>query len=156
MIHKIFVFKVLNRRISQLVKFLFASVLIDCSASTIFEKYGIEKDIVDNVRAKVLLERFDAYDKNKSFLTFTSEFDNFITVKNGDSLIINKRVRTAPMLGFTTACIIFNNKDVMITIDNKQEIKLNQEQLPKYKFIYIGKDKKHYTIEYTNFAKSFL
>ncbi|MBO9691678.1 hypothetical protein [Chryseobacterium sp.] len=96
------------------------------------------------------------YDKNKSFLTFTSEFDNFITVKNGDNLIINKRGKTTPMLGFTAACIIVNNKDVVITIDNEQDIKLNKEQLPKYKFIYIGKDKKRYTVEYTNLAKSFL
>lgn len=58
-------------------------------------------------------------------MTFTSEFDNYITVKSGDSLIINKRVRTAPMLGFITACMIFNNKNVVITIDNRQEIKLN-------------------------------
>ncbi len=41
-------------------------------------------------------------------------------------------------------------------LDNKQDIKLNKEQLPKYKFIYIGKDKKRYTVEYTNLAKSFL
>ncbi|MDR6464577.1 hypothetical protein [Chryseobacterium sediminis] len=155
MIHKLFVLKLLNR-ISNLVIFLFPIVLISCSTIKIFEKYDIEKDVVDNERSKVLIEKFNAYDKNKSFVTFTSEFNNFITVKNGDSLIINKRVRTAPMLGFTTACIIFNNKDVVITIDNKQEIKLNKEQLPKYKFIYVGKDRKHYTIEYTNLAKSFL
>ncbi|GEJ43607.1 hypothetical protein [Chryseobacterium sp. ON_d1] len=143
--------KILNGMISFL---LFA--FIGCTSVTTSEKYGIEAEVVDNVRSKVLIEKFNAYDKNKSFLTFTSEFDNFITVKNGDSLIINKRGKTAPMLGFTAACIIVNNKDVVITIDNKQDIKLNKEQLPKYKFIYIGKDKKRYTVEYTNLAKSFL
>ncbi|QBJ85147.1 hypothetical protein DDI74_02250 [Chryseobacterium gleum] len=143
------------RVINGMISFLLFA-FIGCTSVTTSEKYGSETEIVDNVRSQVLLEKFNAYDKNKSFLAFTSEFDNLITVNNGDSLIINRKVRTAPMLGFTTACVIFNNKDVVITIDNKQEIKLNQEQLPKYKFIYIGKDKKHYTIEYTNFAKSFL
>lgn len=143
--------KILNGMISFL---LFA--FIGCTSVTTSEKYDIESEVVDNVRSKVLIEKFNAYDKNKSFLTFTSEFDNFITVKNGDSLIINKRGKTVPMLGFTAACIIVNNKDVVITIDNKQDIKLNKEQLPKYKFIYIGKDKKRYTVEYTNLAKSFL
>lgn len=60
------------------------------------------------------------------------------------------------MLGFTDGCIILNNKDVMITIDKQQDIKLNKEQLSKYKFIYIAKEKNHYTIEYTNRAISFL
>jgi hypothetical protein len=39
-----------------------------------------------------------------------------------------------------------NNKDVIIIIDNKKEIRLNEVQLPKYKFIYVGKDKNHYTL----------
>ncbi|STC92924.1 Uncharacterised protein [Chryseobacterium carnipullorum] len=48
-------------------------------------------EIVDNVRSKVLIKKFDAHDKNKSFLTFTSKFDNLITVKNEDSTILNKK-----------------------------------------------------------------
>ncbi|RXM38454.1 hypothetical protein BOQ62_17140 [Chryseobacterium sp. CH21] len=143
-------------RISYLTIFLFPFVFIGCSTIKISEKYGVEMNVVDNVRSKVLIEKFNTYDKNKSFLTFTSEFNNFITVKNGYSLVLYKRAETVSMLGFTTACIVFNNKDVIITIDNKQDIKLNKVQLPKYKFIYVGKDKNHYTIEYTNHAKSFL
>ncbi|AZA48687.1 hypothetical protein EG346_11060 [Chryseobacterium carnipullorum] len=131
-------------------------VFISCSAIKTTEIYGKEMEIVDNVRSKVLIKKFDAHDKNKSFLTFTSKFDNLITVKNEDSTILNKKSETMPTLGFTAACIIFNNKDVTITIDNKQNIKLNKDQLPKYKFIYIGKDKNHYKIEYTNEAKSFM
>ncbi|MGE8514225.1 MAG: hypothetical protein ACN6N7_16105 [Chryseobacterium culicis] len=134
----------------------FSFVFIGCSTVKTSEKYGVEMNVVDNVRSRVLIEKFNAYDKNKSFLIFTSEFKNVITVKNGDSLVINKKAETASMLGFTTACIIFNNKDVIIIIDNKKEIKLNEVQLPKYKFIYVGKDKNHYIIEYTNHAKSFL
>lgn len=111
--------------------------------------------IVDNVRSKILIKKFDAHDKSKSFLDFTSQFDNLITVKNGDSIVLNKKSKTMPMLGFTTSCVIFNNKDVTIIIDNKQTIKLNKEQLPKYKFIYVAKDRNHYKIEYTNDAKSF-
>lgn len=133
----------------------FSFAFTSCIALKINEIYGTEMGIVDNVRSKVLIKKFNAEDKTKSFLDFTSQFDNLITVKNGDSLILNKRSKTMPMLGFTTACIIFNNKDVIITIDNKQTIKLNKQQLPKYKFIYIGKDRNHYQIEYTNEAKSF-
>ncbi|THV60700.1 hypothetical protein [Chryseobacterium candidae] len=131
-------------------------VFISCSTVKTSEIYGTKMDVVDNVRSKVMIKKFNAHDKNKSFLTFTSEFDNIITVKNGDSLILDKRGKTMPMLGFTTACVIFNDKEIIITIDKKQEIKLNKEQLPKYKFIYIGKDKNHYKIEYTNKARSFM
>lgn len=131
-------------------------VFISCSTVKTSEIYGTEMEIVDNVRSKVMIKKFNAQDKNKSFLTFTSEFDNIITVKNGDSLVLDKRSKTMPMLGFTTTCVIFNDKEIIITIDKKQEIKLNKEQLPKYKFIYIGKDKNHYKIEYTNKARSFM
>ncbi|MBP1163236.1 hypothetical protein JOE44_000120 [Chryseobacterium sp. PvR013] len=156
MIFRLIVSKTIDIRISYLIIFLFPFVFIGCSTVKTSEKYGAEIDVVDNVRSRVLIEKFNTYDKNKSFLIFTSEFKNVITVKNGDSLVINKNAETTSMLGFTTACIIFNNKDVIIIIDNKKEIKLNEVQLPKYKFIYVGKDKNHYIIEYTNHAKSFL
>ncbi|MCJ7936199.1 MAG: hypothetical protein MUW56_21850 [Chryseobacterium sp.] len=143
--------KTLNR-IIVLCSFIF----IGCSTVKTTEIYGTEMEIVENVRSKVMIKKFNAQDKNKSFLTFTSEFDNLITVKNEDSIVFNKKRKTLPMLGITDGCIIINNKDVTITIDNKQIIKLNKQQLPKYKFIYVGKDKNHYRIEYTNNAKSFM
>jgi len=133
----------------------FSFVFIGCSALKTTETYGIETKIVDNVRSKVLIKKFNAQDKNKSFLVFASGFDNVITVKNGDSIIFNEKSRTLPMLGYTNSCIILNNKMVTITIDNKHTIKLNKKQLPNYKFIYVGKDRSHYNIEYTNKAKSF-
>ena len=141
--------------ISRMISFL-SFVFIGCSTVKIYEKYGEETELVDNNRSKILIEKFTAFDKNKSFLTFTSDFNNLITVKNGDSLVFNKKRKTLSMLGFTDGCIILNNKDVMITIDKRQDIKLNKEQLSKYKFIYIAKEKNHYTIEYTNRAISFL
>ncbi|MBP1164595.1 MULTISPECIES: hypothetical protein [unclassified Chryseobacterium] len=131
-------------------------VFISCSTVKISETYGKEMEIVENVRSKVLIEKFDAQDKNKSFLTFVSGFDNFITVRNGDSIVLNEQGKTLPMLGITRACVIFNNKEVAITLDNKHEIKLNREHLPKYKFIYIWKVKNNYKIEYTNKARSFM
>lgn len=143
--------KILNKIIFCIV---FAS--IGCSTVKTTEIYGTDMEIVDNVRSKVLIKKFNAQDKNKSFLDFTSTFDHLITVKNGDSIILNEKSKTLPMLGYTNSCIIFNNKEVTITIDNKQKINLSQKQLPKYKFIYIGKDKNNYKIEYTNIARSFL
>ncbi|RXM50313.1 MULTISPECIES: hypothetical protein [unclassified Chryseobacterium] len=134
----------------------FSFVFIGCSTVKVTEKYGLEMKIVENVRSKVLIKKFNAEDKTKSFLDFTSEFDNLITVKNGDSIVLNEKSKTLSMLGYTNSCIILNNKDVTIIIDNKQTIKLNKEKLPSYKFIYVGKNKNHYKIEYTNNAKSFL
>lgn len=131
-------------------------ISISCTTVKTTEIYGTEMEIVENVRSKVLIEKFNAKDKDKSFLIFANEFDNFITVKNGDSLVLNEKSKTTPMLGFTIGRIIFNNKEIIITIDNREIIKLNKEQLPKYKFIYIEKDKNHYKIEYTNKAKSFM
>ncbi|MCW3170716.1 hypothetical protein OMO38_19475 [Chryseobacterium sp. 09-1422] len=95
----------------------FSFAVINCSTVKTTEIYGTEMEIVKNVRSKVLIEKFNAYDKDKSFLTFMSEFDNFITVKNGDSLIFSKKSKTMPMLGFTTACIIFNNRNITIRIN---------------------------------------
>lgn len=131
-------------------------VFISCSTVKTSETYGKEMEIVENVRSKVLIEKFNAKDKDKSFLDFASQFDNVITVKNGDSIVLNEKSKTLPMLGYTNSCIIFNNKDVEIIIDHKDKIKLNKEQLPKYKFIYIWKDKNNYKIEYTNKARSFM
>ncbi|WP_029292418.1 hypothetical protein [Chryseobacterium hispalense] len=133
----------------------FSFVFISCSAVKTTEIYGTETKIVDNVRSQVLIKKFNAEDKNKSFLVFASGFDNVITVKNEDSIILNEKSRTLSILGYTNSCIILNNKEVTITIDNKQTVKLNKEKLPNYKFIYVGKDRNHYKIEYTNNAKSF-
>ncbi|WP_343686178.1 hypothetical protein [Chryseobacterium gleum] len=130
-------------------------LFIGCSTVKISEIYGTEMEIVENVRSQVLIKKFNAQDKNKSFLIFVDEFDNLITVKNGDSLVLDKKSKTMPMLGFTTACVIFNNRNVTIMVDNKQTVKLNKDQLSKYKFVYVEKDKNHYQIEYTNKAKSF-
>ncbi|MDC8104689.1 hypothetical protein MTQ00_09070 [Chryseobacterium sp. B21-037] len=134
----------------------FAFPFISCSTVKTTEVYGTEMEIVDNVRSRVMIKKFKAQDKNKSFLDFASQFDNLITVKNGDSIVLNEKSKTLPILGYTNSCVIFNNKDVEIVIDNKHEIKLNKEQLPKYKFIYMWKDRNNYKIEYTNEAKSFL
>lgn len=134
----------------------FSFTVISCSAVKTTEIYGTETKIVDNIRSKVMIEKLNAKDKSKSFLIFTSEFDNLITVKNGDSIVFNRRSKTLSMLGVTNGCVILNNKGVIVIIDNKHTIELNKQQLPKYKFIYVGKDKSHYTIEYTNNARSFL
>jgi hypothetical protein len=134
----------------------FSFAVISCSTVKTTEVYGTEMEVVDNVRSRVMIKKFNAQDKNKSFLDFASQFDNLITVKNGDSIVLNEKSKTLPMLGYTNSCVIFNNKEVEIIIDNKHKIKLNKEQLPKYKFIYVGKDRNHYKIEYTNEAKSFL
>ncbi|WP_185290496.1 hypothetical protein [Chryseobacterium lactis] len=143
--------KVFNRII-----ICFSFAFISCFAVKTTEIYGKEMEIVDNVRSRVMIKKFNAQDKNKSFLDFTSQFDNLITVKNGDSIVLNEKSKTLPMLGYTNSCVIFNNKEVEIIIDNKHKIKLNKEQLPKYKFIYVEKNKNNYKIEYTNNAKSFL
>lgn len=142
--------KTLNR-IIVLCSFIF----IGCSTVKTTEIYGTEMEIVDNVRSRVMIKKFNAYDRNKSFLVFADKFDNLITVKNADSIVLNEKSKTLPMLGYTNSCVIYNNKEVTIIIDNKQTIKLNKEQLPKYKFIYVEKDKNRYKIEYTNNAKSF-
>jgi len=134
----------------------FSFAVISCSAVKTTEVYGTEMEIVDNVRSRVMIKKFNAQDKNKSFLDFASQFDNLITVKNGDSIVLNEKSKTLPMLGYTNSCVIFNNKEVEIIIDNKHKIRLNKEQLPKYKFIYIWKDRNNYKIEYTNEAKSFM
>ncbi len=134
----------------------FSFAFISCSAVKTTEIYGKEMEIVDNVRSRVMIKKFNAYDKNKSFLVFADKFDNLITVKNADSIVLNEKSKTLPMLGYTNSCVIFNDKEVTIIIDNKQTIKLNKEQLPKYKFIYIEKNKNNYKIEYTNEAKSFM
>ncbi|WP_312399973.1 hypothetical protein [Chryseobacterium sp.] len=134
----------------------FSFAFTSCSAVKTTEIYGTEMGIVDNVRSRSMIKKFNAQDKNKSFLDFTSQFDNIITVKNGDSIVLNEKSKTLPMLGYANSCLIFNNKEVTIIIDNKQTIKLNKQQLSKYKFIYVGKDKNHYKIEYTNRGKSFL
>lgn len=142
------------KRLNKII-ICFSFAFISCSAIKTTEIYGTEMEIVDNVRSQVLIKEFNAKDQDKSFLIFADEFDNFITVKNGDSLVLNEKSKTTPMLGFTIGRVIFNNKDVTIIIDNKDKIKLNKKQLPKYKFIYIEKDKNKYQIEYTNKAKSF-
>jgi hypothetical protein len=119
----------------NIILFFFCFVLIACTSMKISEVYGTEMEIVDNVRSKVLIEKFKAQDKNKSFLDFASQFDNVIKVKNGDSIVLNEKSKTLPMLGYTNSCIIFNNKEVTIIIDDKQEIKLNKEQWSYYLWV---------------------
>lgn len=141
------------------MKSFYTSLLIliiffqNCSStkSTYENTSGVGKDDKSSI---FLLEKLKIKN-DQSIIYFRETFDNTVQIKVDQENVFNERLVTVPQLGFAGACIISNDKEVSITIDYKKKIVLNKEKLPNYKFIYVGKYKTNYTIEYTNTAQPF-
>ncbi|SHF71679.1 RHS repeat-associated core domain-containing protein [Chryseobacterium vrystaatense] len=140
------IMKIDNKIILLLILFL-----MNCSSV----KSTYEKSLESDEKSGFVIRKLKLY-SDQSIIYFTESFDNNLQIEVNKKIVYNKKIETIEQLGYAGSCVIENNKDVVITIDDKKQIKLNSEQLPKYKFIYIGKDKNHYKIEYTNIARSFL
>ena len=117
-----------------------------------------EKDLDNNKTDKksILVIKKSKLTHNQSIIYFTEAFDNNIQIEVNQKIIYNRKIETIEQLGYAGSCIIENNKEVIIRIDHKKQIKLNPEELPKYKFIYIEKEGRNYKVEYTNTVKRFL
>ncbi len=140
--------KLLNRSFAFIVLFFF-----NCSSTKFIYENNLSVD-KDDKSSIFLLEKLEIK-KNQSIIYFTETFDNMIQIKGDQENVFNERLVTVPQLGFAGACIISNDKEVSIKIDNKKEIILNKEKLSKYKFIYVGKSNMNYTVEFTNKARTF-
>lgn len=139
----------INKTIYLLLLTIF---LINCLGikSIYGESLEIDKNTAFDIRKLKL-------NNNQSIVYFTETFDNnLLQIEVDKKIVFNQRLKTIEQLGYADSCIIENNKNVLIIIDNKKQIKLHSEKLPKYKFIYIKKDRNHYKVEYTNKIKSFL
>lgn len=131
-----------------LLLFLF---LMNCSSV----KSTFNNDLESDKKSVIVIKKLNL-NNTQSIIYFTETFDNNVQIEINKKIIYNKKIETIEQLGYAGSCIIENDKNVIITIDSKKQIQLNNEQLSKYKFIYIEKDKNHYRIEYTNKIKTFL
>ncbi|MDN4030187.1 hypothetical protein [Chryseobacterium gambrini] len=127
--------------------------LISCQGvRSIYEKrLNVDKSDINSVS---LLEK-TKLNNNQSIIYFCESFDNKLQIEVNGKIVFDRKLKTIEQLGYAGSCIVENDKDVSIIVDNKKYIKLNSEKLPKYKFIYVAKNKRNYKIEYTNKAKSF-
>ena len=125
--------------------------LMNCSSI----KSTFNKDLESDKKSVLVIRKLNL-NNNQSIIYFTETFDNNLQIEVNKKIIYNKKIETIEQLGYSGSCVIENDKDVIITIDYKKQFKLNSEELPKYKFIYIEKDGKNYNIEYTNKVKTFL
>ncbi|MDV7697429.1 hypothetical protein N6B72_10895 [Chryseobacterium soli] len=138
-------------KIDNKIMLLLILFLMNCSSIKSTFNKGLESD-----KKSVLVIKKLNLDNNQSIIYFTETFDNNLQIEVNKKIIYNKKIETIEQLGYAGSCVIENDKDVIITIDYKKQFKLNSEELPKYKFIYIEKEGKNYKVEYTNTVKSFL
>lgn len=138
-------------KIDNKILMLLILFLINCSSI----KSTFNKDFESNKKTDLVIKKLNL-GNNQSIIYFTETFDNNLQIEVNKKIIYNKKIETIEQLGYAGSCIIENDKDVIITIDDQKNLKLNSKELPKYKFIYIEKDKNHYKIDYTNNARSFL
>lgn len=140
------ILKIYNRILLLLILFL-----MNCSnIQSIYDN-----DLESDKKSILVINKLQlAY--NQSIIYFTEAFDNNIQIEVNQKIIYNRKIETIEQLGYAGSCIIENDKEVIIRIDHKKQIKLNPEELPKYKFIYIEKERRNYKVEYTNTVKRFL
>lgn len=138
-------------KIDNKILMLLILFLINCSSI----KSTFNKDFESNKKSDLVIKKLNL-GNNQSIIYFTETFNNNLQIEVNKKIIYNKKIETIEQLGYSGSCIIENDKDVIITIDDQKKLKLNSKELPKYKFIYIEKDKNQYKIDYTNNARSFL
>lgn len=108
----------------------------------------------DHRRSNYIIDKFEIKSDN-AIIYFTDGFkDDSIQIINGKNLIYSRKLNTMRQISLAGSCIIKNNIETLIMI-NQNKIKLNKEKLSSYKFIYLMKNGKKFTLEYTNTAKSF-
>ena len=111
---------------------------------------------------KMLLEKLDGENIDKSVVVFTARFDNdTIKIINNKEVVFEVRVETDPITGLSALWVISNETPVEIQIlrGKLKKIPLKLEHLKKYKFVYISRNpfkKNRYTLEYSNNWKGFM
>ena len=104
---------------------------------------------------KALYDNYDLRKDEKSLIVFESNFNNIVKVINGNEIIFNRSIKTKQTLGFAAPCVIDNSNDILIFIDDDKKIMLKSENINKYKFIYINKQRNKYSITLTNEAHGY-
>ncbi len=111
---------------------------------------------------KNILKKLNADANDKSVVVFTSGFDNdTIKIISGSKNVFERSVKTDDRIGFSTLSAINNEEktEVQIFSDSPVKIFLKQNDLKKYKFVYISRSvfkKDKYELEYSNKWKKFL
>lgn len=130
-------------------------ILLSISCQNVKSIYNKTLEVnKSDVNSVFLLDQIKV-NNNQSIIYFCESFDNRIQIEASGKIVFDRKLKTIEQLGYAGSCIVENNKDVLIIIDNKKQITLKYKKLSSYKFIYVVKDSRNYKIEYTNQAKSF-
>ena len=138
-------------KIDNKILLLLILFLMNCSSV----KSTFNKDLESDKKSVIVIKKLNL-NNNQSIIYFTDTFDNNLQIEVNKKIIYNKKIETIEQLGYAGSCVIENDKEIVITVDSKKQFKLNSQELPKYRFVYIEKDGKNYKIEYTNKVKTFL
>lgn len=141
----------------KIVKYSYFIVLLLllCNCSNIKSLYEKKEVEINDKRSSLLIKKFEL-GNIRSILYFTESFNNDnVKVFSHKTIIFDRKLETIEQLGYAGSCIVDNNIDVLITINDKNII-LPTKKLKLYKFIYITKEDEKYIVFYTNKAKSFL
>ncbi|WP_291276142.1 hypothetical protein [Flavobacterium sp.] len=110
---------------------------------------------------KQIFEKFNAGSNDKSVIVLTSGFENdSIRILSGKNIVFKESVTTNESTGLAIFNVISNEEkaEVEILTGNLVKISLKQNDLKKYKLIYISKSvfkKDKYKLEYSNKWKQF-
>ncbi len=137
-------------------------IFLLCGCSNIKTTYISGKLDPNGYPEKKLFEKFNAGTKDKSVIVFTSGFENdTIKIINSNVNGLKKLITSSENTGFSTLIVVSNDSktEVYMFTDNPVKISLKQNDLKKYKFVYISKSvfkKDQYQLEYSNKWRRFL
>jgi len=141
--------------------YIFLGILV-ISCSNLKTVYTAGELNTNGYAEKKIFEKFQAQTPDKSVVVFTASFEkDTITILNGNKEIFKSEVETTPQTGFSGFWVVSNLETVELIVNkpNGIKIKFKQEDLKKYKFVYLSRDawkRDKYEIEYSNKWKKFM
>jgi hypothetical protein len=142
--------------------FIYISLLVLYGCSNVKTIYTEGELYPNSYPIKQMFEKFDAKGLDKSVIVFTGWFEkDIIKIVNGNNVIFDEPVETNPQTGFSVFKVASNEEiiEIQVLTDKLFKISLKQEDLKKYKFVYISRDafkRDKYGIEYSNNWKKFM
>ena len=142
--------------------FVYILLLVLCSCGNVKTIYTKGELYPKSYPINQIFEKFNAGGLDKSVIVFTGWFEkDSIKIVNGGKIIFEEPVNTKPETGFSTFWVASNEEKIEVIVPNPKGIKITfkQEDLKKYKFVYISRDdykRDKYEIEYSNKWKKFM
>jgi len=150
--------KLNNNNQGNMKKILIISLsMIVLSCSNVKVVYNNEKPYLGDQPNQPSLKTINATESSKTIIVLTTGFKkDTVVMKNINKVLFNDEIVTSGTIGLADYIVVNNNDDVVIEITTINiKLRLKNEYMKRYKYVYISKKEKVIKIEYSNSQKTF-